>query len=101
MLSLAPSFRPALEHDFLPASLWNRAYQVLVDRDPAARPLAIPLDCCDGSVSRFDTRVLSANHSAATLNLKYVERLLKFLLWQKGGCDVLVAGADEVTAQLA
>src|SRR5690606_36008325 len=29
------------------------------------------------------------------------ERLLKFLLWQKGGCRVLVAGADEIAAYLA
>ena len=85
----------------MPASLWNRAYLARVDRDPAARPLAITLDCCDGSISRFETRVFSATHPAAVLNLRYVERLLKFLLWQKGGCEVLVAGADEVTAQLA
>jgi predicted NBD/HSP70 family sugar kinase len=30
-----------------------------------------------------------------------VERLLKFLLWQKGGWRVLVAGADELVPQLA
>ena len=101
MLSIVPSLQPALDPGFLPAALWNRAYLALVDRDPAARPLAITLDRCDGSISRFETRVFSSAHPAAVLNLRYVERLLKFLLWQKGGCDVLVAGADEVTAQLA
>jgi hypothetical protein len=46
-------------------------------------------------------RVLSAGHPGAAHTLRYVERLLKFLLWQKGGCRVLVAGADEIAAALA
>lgn len=35
------------------------------------------------------------------MTLRYVERLVKFLLWQQGGCEVLIAGADDVTGQLA
>ncbi|MDB6166624.1 MAG: transcriptional regulator [Lacunisphaera sp.] len=101
MLDLHLRFPPALEPDFRPASLWNRAYQALVARDPGARPLALTLGRPDGTVSRHDTRVLREAHPAAVLNLRYVERLLKFLLWQKGGCHVLVAGADEIAAQLA
>ena len=101
MLSVTPRLRPALEPAFVPAALWNRAFRTLVDNDPAARPLSVTLDRCDGTISRYDTRVLSAQHPAADLNLRYVERLLKFLLWQQGGCHVLVAGADEVTAALA
>ncbi|MFA5264723.1 MAG: ROK family protein [Opitutaceae bacterium] len=101
MLAISPLLRPALEPDFIPASLWNRAYRALVERDPDARTLAITLDRCDGTISRYDSRVLSAGHPSAAMNLRYVERLLKFLLWQQGGCHVLVAGADEVTDQLA
>ena len=55
----------------------------------------------DGSVFRHDGRVLSANHPAAALTLTYAERLLKFLLWMKGGPQVLVAGAPEIAAALA
>jgi predicted NBD/HSP70 family sugar kinase len=101
MLDLQLRFPPALEPDFQPASLWNRAYHALVARDPGARPLALTLGRPDGTVSRHDTRVLGAAHPAAALNLRYVERVLKLLLWQKGGSHVLVAGADEIAAQLA
>ncbi|SDR81155.1 ROK family protein [Opitutus sp. GAS368] len=101
MFDLHPRFLSALEPDFRPASLWNRAYQSLVARDPGARPCAITLGRPDGTVSRHDTRLLGPAHPAAALTLEYVERLLKFLLWQKGGSEVLVAGADEVTARLA
>lgn len=98
---ISPKILPALEPDFIPASLWNRAYLALVERDPAARRLVITLDRFDGTISRYESRVLGAQHPEAALTLQYLERLLKFLLWQQGGCQVLVAGADEVTAQLA
>ena len=101
MLPVAPRLRPALDPEFLPAPLWNRAYRELVARDPRARPFAIVLGRPDGAVFRHDSRVLSAGHPAAALTLRYAERLLKFLLWMKGGPQVLVAGADEIAAALA
>lgn len=101
MLPVAPQFRPPLDPGFLPAALWNRAYRALVAADPTARPFTLALARADGSVSLHRDRVLGASHGTASLTLRYVERLLKFLLWQKGGCRVLVAGADEVAAALA
>ena len=100
-LTVAPQFRPALDKDFLPAVLWNRAYAELVGKDAAARPLALALIRPDGGASVYRTSMLSASHVAAPLTLRYVERLLKFLLWQRGGCRVLVAGADELVPELA
>ena len=101
MLTVAPKFRPALDPEFLPASLWNRAYHALVAEDRGARPFALVLVRPDGTVFRHDSRVLSATHPAAALNVTYAERLLKFLLWMKGGSQVLVAGADEIATALA
>jgi predicted NBD/HSP70 family sugar kinase len=100
-LPVTPRFRPALDPDFLPAPLWNRAYRDLVARDPAARPIALALIRADGAASVHHDRVLPAAHPAAGHTLRYVERLLKFLLWQKGGCGVLVAGAPELASALA
>lgn len=101
MLSVEPKLRPSLDPEFLPAALWHRAYRALVAQDPGARPFAIALVRTDGAVFRHDGRVLSAGHPAAALTLTYAERLLKFLLWMKGGPQVLVAGADEIAAALA
>jgi predicted NBD/HSP70 family sugar kinase len=100
MLTVAPKSRPSLDPEFLPAALWNRAYAALVATDRAARPFTLVLARRDGSVFRHDGRVLSAAHSQAKFTLTYVERLLKFLLWMKGGSRVLVAGADELVAPL-
>jgi predicted NBD/HSP70 family sugar kinase len=101
MIDVRPSILPPLERRFLPAALWNRSYRELVARDPGARRFTIVLSSPEGALSRHDSRVLAAHHPAAALNLTYVERLLKFLLWQKGGCRVRLAGADDLAAALA
>ena len=101
MLSVEPKLRPPLDPEFVPASLWTRAYRELVAKDPGSRAFAIVLVRPDGTVFRHDSRVLAADHPAASLTNTYTERLLKFLLWMKGGSDVLVAGADEIATSLA
>src|SRR3954452_18977330 len=95
-MNITPRFRPALDPDFIPASLWNRAFHAAVGK--RGRPLALALERSDGSVSVFRTSV-SPNDTA--LNQRYAERLLKFLLWQKGGYRVTVAGDDSLAAYLA
>ncbi len=100
MLTVLPKIRPALEPDFVPAALWNRAYRDLVARDAGARAFAFALVRPDGTTMLHRDRVLAAGHPSAGLTLRYAERLLKFLLWQKGATRVLVAGADEITRAL-
>jgi len=101
MLKITPFVRPPLDPGFLPAALWNRAFRALVATDPGARKLIVALERPDGGASRHESRVLGSGHPSAALSLRYAERLLKFLLWQKGGCAVRVAGAPEIAAHLA
>ncbi|PTY08368.1 transcriptional regulator [Opitutaceae bacterium EW11] len=101
MSLLPPNVYPALDSSFLPAVLWNRAYRKMVESDPHARPFALVLGRPDGSRKVHESRVLSAQHPAALLNVTYAERLLKFLLWQKGGSRVGVYGAPEIAEALA
>jgi predicted NBD/HSP70 family sugar kinase len=100
VLKITPFLRPPLDPEFLPAALWNRAYRALVASDPGARTLTIALERPGGGASRHQSRVLSPGHPSAALTLHYAERLLKFLLWQKGGAKVYVAGAPDVAAHL-
>src|SRR5690349_21573532 len=94
-MHIAPKFRPVLDPEFLPASLWNRAYREAIAGD--ARPLAVALERGDGSVSVFRTQI--SKHEDA-LNRRYAERLLKFLLWQKGGYRVTIAGDPALAEHL-
>ena len=91
-MTVAPKFRPPLDPDFVPPALWNRAYRAAVGESGGGRPLAIALERSDGSVSVYRTAVLPHAGANAASNQRYVERLVKFLLWQKGGYRVTVAG---------
>ncbi|MEA2067630.1 MAG: ROK family protein, partial [Verrucomicrobiota bacterium] len=50
--------------------------------------------------SVFETKVLSPTEGSEQVNLRYLERILKFLLWQRGGCKVLIAGCDPLAGKL-
>ena len=77
--------RPALAPDFVPAVLWNRSYAAKVEKNPGSKPLVISLERGDSTVSVYRTTVLPHTSENSALNIRYVERLLKFLLWQRGG----------------
>jgi len=90
-----------LDPDFVPAVLWNREYRQQVKASGAGVKLALVLERSNGAVSRLDTEILPHTPAHAALNLKYVERLIKFLLWMKGGYRVTVAGCPELARELA
>src|SRR5512138_992174 len=91
--SLHPRFLPPLEEDFVPAALYNRAFAEAVREQSV--PLVIGLERGDG-FSRFERRVFPEGHVQAEWNLRYVERLVKFLLWQRGGYKLYIGGPRSV-----
>jgi predicted NBD/HSP70 family sugar kinase len=101
LLEQVPGVAPPLDPDFRPAWLGNKAFRGAVQKDGGGVPVGIALERENGSVAVFSTRVLPAAHPLAAANARYVERLVKFLLWQKGGWKVSVSGPHEVYAHLA
>jgi len=87
---IPPRFLPPLEPEFRPAVLANRAFQKEVES--VGVPLVIGLERDRGQVSRFQTLVFPPDHPQAAANFRYVERLVKFLLWQRGGHKVYIGG---------
>ena len=81
-IEVNPAVIAPLDPGFLPASLFTRNYRELVSGSGGV-PLRLALERGDGSISTFRTSVVppSAGHLAATL--LYVERIVKFLLWQR------------------
>ncbi len=100
-LTVVPSIPPDLDYEFVPAALWNRAYRNLVDREPDAAMVELALVRGDGICYRHHVKVLPAREPYVELNHLYVERLLKFLLWQKGSPRVLVSGRRDIADRLA
>jgi predicted NBD/HSP70 family sugar kinase len=89
-----PETRPPLDREFRPAALTTRAFRRETSR--AGDCLLIALERDNGKISRFETIVLPADHPDALNNLFYAERILKFLLWQRGGYKVYIGGPREI-----
>ena len=90
--TIAPKVRPELDPDFCPAVLWNRAYRQEVEKCFAKQDIVIALRRSNGTVSTCKTTIFPHEGEYAAVNIKYVERLVKFLLWMKGGYEVTIAG---------
>jgi predicted NBD/HSP70 family sugar kinase len=93
--------QPELDPEFMPAVLWNRAYRKAADESGAPVDVSIALVRPDATCSVFETRILPLTAENEVRTLYYLERTLKFLLWQRGGCSVLIAGCAPITEKLA
>ena len=82
-----------LDPDFAPAVLFNRNYVSAVKVSGQAVPLVIGLERECGLVSRFETVV---RPSADAETLRYVERIVKFLLWARGGWKLHLGGPKAI-----
>ena len=92
--------QPVLDPEFCPPALCNRAFLADVDASGAAVPLLIAVERDRQRVSCFSTRVYDMRHPAAAANYFYVDRVVKFLLWQFGGWKVTVHGPQELVTWL-
>ena len=97
---IKPNIVPVLDPGFRPPVLANRAFLTEVEASGAAVPFLIAVERDHGRVSRFDTQVFDPKHPRAAANFFYVERLLKFLLWQFGGWKVTIHGPEELLRYL-
>ncbi len=85
-----PRFPPPLDPDFRPAVLATRAFRK--ETADLGTPLVIGLERASGEVSRFETTVFPEGHPRAQDDLYFTERIVKFLLWQRGGYKVYIGG---------
>ncbi len=92
--------KASLDTGFVPAILWNREFLKKVKASGKRRKIAIALSRSNGSVSVFNTEIFYENPATDVLNIKYVERLIKSLLWIKGGYKITIAGAPDVAKQI-
>jgi predicted NBD/HSP70 family sugar kinase len=96
----SPRFRPDLHPGFRPLGLALRALRAKAEASGRPARLCLAIERGRGAVSRFDTTCLPADHPEAALNLEYAERIVKFLLWSRGGWRVLVSAPGGVAEHL-
>ena len=102
-MTIRPQCPPPLDPEFMPAALWNRSFrQSVQDSGAEGDSFGIALEQPGGSVSVYETALLPEVDAASKqLNFRYVERLVKFLLWQRGGYRVYLGGSEELSNQIA
>src|SRR5258706_3125546 len=100
LLLVPPRIAPPLDPDYRPAYLGNRAFEAAAKKTRKAVKLVFALEAAAGPVTRFETVAFPPGHPQAAENLPYAQRLLKFLLWSRGGWKVTVAGPREVADHL-
>jgi hypothetical protein len=82
-----------LDPKFQPAVIFNRDYVKALRASGKAVPLVLGLERENGLVSRFET-VVRSKPDAETL--RYVERIVKFLLWARGGWRLHFGGPKAI-----
>ncbi len=95
-----PAVTPKLDPAFRPAVLYNRAFEEAVASSRAGLTIGLALERADGSVSCLRTAIFPWSHPLSGENLRYVERLLKFMLWSRGGMRVYISGSPEIAQAL-
>lgn len=90
-----------LDPGFIPAKLWNNKYKQLVAEADKTIKVSLALLRPDETVSVFTTEILPLTEETEAITIKFIERQLKFLLWQKGGYKVLVSGSEDLARKLS
>ena len=86
----------SLDGKFRPAALANRKFLEEVRKSGGGVKLAIALERNDGFVAGYKTQVFAEGTGKDEENFMYVERLVKSLLWVKGGWKLTVGGPKSI-----
>lgn len=78
--------KPQLDETFVPLSLFFREHQKL-----ATQPFAVAVERSGGHISVYDTKMIGTEEYAAA-DEYYLDRLVKFMLWARGGYKVTLCG---------
>jgi predicted NBD/HSP70 family sugar kinase len=92
---MKPRFIAPLDPEFSPLVLGRREYRQEVEASGKVVDCALVIERHNGLRSRFDFQVLEPDESNIGKTYRYVERMLKFLLWSRGGRQVVFAGPAE------
>jgi predicted NBD/HSP70 family sugar kinase len=98
----APAMRvqPPLDPAFRPAGRARRTHEARIRASGLGVPVALAVEQPGGTVSRHDTLAWPDGHPEAARSQHHAERLLKTLLWARGGSRVHVDGPDGLVAGL-
>jgi len=100
ILQVAPKIAPPLDPNFRPAFLAHRHFAEAVRQSGQGVPLKLALERSGGQVAVYNTQTFPEGHTESEAAYRHAERIVKFLLWQKGGAKVYVCGPAAIATRL-
>lgn len=92
-----PGIVPCLDQDFVPAVLWDRAFQAAVKASGKAEKVKVVMERNESSASVYETVLFAdATEDEFKANLRHIERLVKSMFWIYGGHKVTIAGDKRI-----
>src|SRR5436190_4146622 len=92
-MNLGANTASPLDPGFQPAVVFNRNYVAAVRASGKGVPLVLGLERENGLITRYETVVFSQPDA---VTLRYVERIVKFLLWARGGWKLHFGGPKAI-----
>ena len=100
LVLVSPRVTPVLDPCFRPAVLANRAFRREALASGKSVSIRIALEQTDASVITFSTEIFPEGHLQMAANFTYIERLVKALLWSRGGFRLYFDGPCVLAEQL-
>ena len=96
-----PRIKPSLDPGFQPAALADRSFRRQVRSASNPIGIGLALEQSDGNISHFTSPIFPESDPRAAANFQYLERIVKFLLWSRGGYRFHFSGPPALAARLA
>ncbi|HJT25359.1 MAG TPA: ROK family protein [bacterium] len=100
LLQVKPAVQPPLDPSFRPGFLANRQFAEAVKKSGQGVPLKLALERSGGQTAVYETQTFPQGHPQSEAAYRHAERIIKFLLWQKGGAKVYVCGPAFIAERL-
>ncbi len=101
LLLRKPLVVPPLDPGFCPISSGSRNYLKAVRSSGKGTPVAIAIERNDGLTAVHTTEAFASGTAHQSDTHAFIERLVKFLLWQIGGWKVTICGPKDLADHIA
>lgn len=89
---IQPKFKPTFDRDFIPMGLFMEWYRAQGARRTVKIKIAVERE--NHLISTWEDLLLPLEEKTLPLTWLYLERIIKFLLWQKGGWKIYFCGPE-------
>lgn len=90
---------PELDKDFIPFIAYKKAYEKSCDKN-GKKPLAVVIERDEQKKAVYQLSI-HKDKEYREIDKIYVERLVKFLLWMKGGYKIYICGDEDIAEHIA